>query len=267
MLITFITDTASPNAQGRVSTRIANLFNITPTFIGVTSRIVGQGSDIMAAGNLLDILDVAGDSQGFILVNVAPRTPKSKWENGTPFGYFVYKNLIVISTVDGFTLSLVKKLNLCAQIQLFDIPVVTKFMAEHGSISGVEAEFITHSQFRSLEFLPKVAFWLSQGYKLPTTDYSLDNVSDVKSTIWYIDSFGNCKTTIFRDEWEELQPKLNSKLRNLPLIKRFADVPTGTLSWIQGSSGFESRRFLEIVLQRGSSYKELGLKVGESLAV
>ena len=90
---------------------------------------IGISSDLEASGNIIDTLDAYGDLPGVILVNIAPRNGKAKkWKNGTPFGYFWYKKILVISSVDGLTLSLVKKLNLVKTINVLDIPTVSKLL-------------------------------------------------------------------------------------------------------------------------------------------
>jgi len=118
MFITVITDCQDDNAFGRQTTRLSQYFQYPITTVGVKN-------DLEAAGNLIDILDASEGSEGTVLVNVAPRHKEAKrWENGTPFGYFYYKNTLVISSIDGLTLSLVKKFSLVESINLMDIPTV-----------------------------------------------------------------------------------------------------------------------------------------------
>ena len=117
MHITIINDCKDANAAGRQMARAAGLIEAPVSFVGVSS-------DLEAAGNLIDMLDAYGDSAGILLVNVAPRNGKAKkWQNGTPFGYFWYKKILVLSSIDGLTLSLVKKLQLVDSINVLDIPM------------------------------------------------------------------------------------------------------------------------------------------------
>ncbi len=244
--------------MGRQSTRVSSLFGITPTFLGVDS-------DIEAAGNLIDILDTAQNETGYILVNVAPRGEYKKWENGTPFGYFKYNNVTVFTSISGYTLSLIKKLNLAKSLELFDIPTVLKHLYTRGVIAQEQVDFISNTQFRSLEFLPKAAFWIHEGHNLPTTTFLLDEVADLEPTIWWIDNFGNCKTTILPSELESLRPDLINKIGALEFHTRLTDVPKGFASFTQGSSGIADHRFVEIVVQRGRANEHFGLKTGDSL--
>src|SRR5581483_8871590 len=161
MFITLITDCADDNALGRSTTRLSTLFSCPITTIG-------GNSDLEAAGNLIDALDAAGGQKGVILVNVAPRHKEAKkWPNGTPFGYFFYQETLVVASIDGLTLTLVKKFGLIDQINLMDIPTVVNTLAKNDVISKELAEHIIHTQFRSFEFLPRVAKWLIDGVQIP----------------------------------------------------------------------------------------------------
>jgi S-adenosyl-l-methionine hydroxide adenosyltransferase len=260
MFITIINDCHCQNAAARQTTRVSSLFGITPNFLGVNS-------DIEAAGNLIDILDVAQNEEGYILVNVAPRGEYKKWENGTPFGYFKYKNVTVFTSISGYTLSLIKKLKLAESIELFDIPTVIADLYSKGIATQEQVDFISNTQFRSLEFLPRAAFWIYKGYDLPTTTYSLSEIDDLKPTIWWIDNFGNCKTTILPSELESFRPEFISKIAELPFHTRLTDVVKGAASLTQGSSGIGDHRFVEIVVQRGRANEHFEFKTGADLTV
>src|SRR5688572_12965729 len=98
MFVTIINDCKDENAFGRQATKAAALF-------GCSIVTVGVDSDIEAAGNLIDCLDAGEGKEGVILVNVAPRHGDAKkWPNGTPFGYFLYKETLVVTSIDGLTL-------------------------------------------------------------------------------------------------------------------------------------------------------------------
>ena len=97
MFVTLITDCKDDNALGRSTTRLSTLFDCNITTIGVN----GWDADLEAAGNLIDMLDASEGKKGVILVNVAPRHKSGKkWPNGTPFGYFHYKDTLVVISVD-----------------------------------------------------------------------------------------------------------------------------------------------------------------------
>jgi len=263
--ITIINDCFDENVKARLGTRVSSLFGISPTIIGVGGNLVSNNShdpaEYQAAGCLIDTLDAANGEKGIILVNVANRHGKGKkWPNGTPFGYFYINDTLVISTIDGITLSLVKKLRLINSIQLLDIPEVANKMAEDKIISVVLAMQIINTQFRSFEFQPRVAKWLVDGITVPAASYTLSHVPQVKSAIWYVDNFGNCKTTILPKEIEfENGKDINTNLGVFKCFTRLRDVPNGNKALILGSSGYKNKRFIELVIQGKSAAKEFGL--------
>src|SRR3990167_440911 len=160
MNITIINDCRDANAAGRQTTRAISLLGGPVSFIGVTN-------DLEAAGNLVDTLDTLEESPGVVLVNVAPRNGKAKkWKNGAPFGYFWYKKILILSSIDGFTLSLVKKLKLTEIVNILDVPRTLDQLIAYGSLSKKLKDSIRRTQFRSYDFLPRVAAFLVQGKKL-----------------------------------------------------------------------------------------------------
>jgi len=115
MNITIINDCRDANAAGRQITRTTSLLGDSASFIGVSG-------DLEAAGNIIDALDALEERPGIILANVAPRNGKAKkWANGTPFSYFRYKKVLILASVDGLTLSLVKKFKLTQSVTILDI--------------------------------------------------------------------------------------------------------------------------------------------------
>lgn len=124
MTITIINDCNAPNAVGRQLTRATTLFHAPSSFVAISNNLNGPG-DLELAGNIIDILDAHEDKPGVILANFAPRQGQAKrWPNGTPFGYFWYRQILVATTIDGLALSLVKKLNITTAISVVDIPSV-----------------------------------------------------------------------------------------------------------------------------------------------
>ncbi|HOZ56049.1 MAG: hypothetical protein BWY51_00297 [Parcubacteria group bacterium ADurb.Bin316] len=248
MFITVINDCADHNARGRQLTRLSSLFNCPINFIGVNS-------DLEAAGNLIDVLDAAGNAQGVILVNVAPRHGEAKkWHNGTPFGYFKFKNILIVSSIDGLTLSLIKKLKLAKNINVLDLKKCAVIALKKRLISKNEADTILATQFRSFDFLPRVAFWLAKKIKMPAEKFSISEIADAPNTIWWIDNFGNCKTTLLANEIEKIK-RLNKKFARLPFYRRLKDVPDKKTAVVIGSSGIGKSRFLEIIKQGGNAKK------------
>lgn len=245
--ITIINDCRDENAKGRQTSRVFSLFGITPNFVGVKN-------DVEAAGNLIDVLDAIGDGEAVVMVNVAPRNGKAKkWKNGTPFGYFKYKNTLVVSTVDGFTLSLVKKLGLVESIKILDIPKALEEMIQDDD----EKKKITETQFRSYEFVPLVAYYLYKNGNISGTEtYYMSEVNDIGSVVWWVDSFGNCKTALLKDEVKDNEMNFYSHLR---------DVPDSEIALVLGSSGIGSTRFIEIMKQGDSAANALNLESGSGV--
>ncbi len=268
MFITLINDCTDENVRGRLGTRISSLFSVTPTFIGVGDNLKSDNShdpaEYEAAGNLIDVLDAAGSNSGVILVNVANRHGKGKkWPNGTPFGFFYIKNILVISTVDGLVLSLVKKLRLVDDIYLLDIPTVVNKCVKKGIISPILANQITHTQFRSFEFQPLAAKWLINKISLPAKSYSIEQIEDMPRAIWYRDNFGNCKTTLLpKDISFKAGKSIKTKFGLITCFTSLKDVPNNKAALIVGSSGYKDKRFIEFVVQGESAVKKYNLYPG-----
>jgi hypothetical protein len=226
-----------------------------------------EQSDVEAAGNLVDILDASYGRQGVVMVNVAPRHGQAKkWPNGTPFGYFHYRETLIVSTVDGYTLSLVKKLGLLEKLYLTNIPDVVKFAAENNCLAEKLVQPITNTQFRSYDYMPRLAKWLTDGIKVPAEDFPLDNIQDIPQVIWWVDNFGNCKTTILPEEIGfEHGKKVQTKFGNITCYNRLKDVPDHETALIIGSSGFEDKRFVEFVMQGTSAAGKYSLKSGDNI--
>ncbi|HMI09458.1 MAG TPA: hypothetical protein VK497_03625 [Candidatus Saccharimonadales bacterium] len=251
-----ITDCADDNARARQELRFASLFGVKPTFLGV--RAVAP--DVEAAGNLIDQLGAltnlpasASHNEAIILVNVAPRGDKvkKKWNNGTPFCYFRIGNVLVVSTYAGRALSLAQEYGLVKSVELLDMPTVTAAAVKWGEITQNQAERINHTQFRSLEFLPLVAYWLTQKKPVPSKTQVLEEQHDIHGKVWCIDNFGNAKTTLRPEDIDFTEGKAlalaDGKLATC--YRRLADVPKDTTALVIGSSGYQSNRFLEVVVQ------------------
>jgi len=253
-----INDCRDANAAGRQTARTASLLGGNVSFVGVRS-------DLEAAGNLVDTMDALQEQPGVILVNVAPRNGNAKkWANGTPFGYFRYKNILVLASVDGVTLSLVKKLGLASSITVLDIPETLDELIAKKLLSPELKDHITNTQFRSYDFLPRAAAFLAQGNELPGARMDISEVPDAPPAIWWIDNFGNCKTTLTHDELS--RTSLVPKFADVRQYEKLKDVPDNTPAFISGSSGASKKRFLEIVVQGGSAEAILGLSSGEVIA-
>lgn len=223
-------------AAGRQSVRTASL-------VGGTVSFVGVASDLEAAGNLIDILDAYEGAPGAVLVNVAPRNGAAKkWENGTPFGYFRYKQVLMVSSIDGLTLSLVKKLGLVDAVRVLNIPTVMEWFVSENILSREEGERIVNTQFRSYECVPRVAAYLLENKEVEGERMSIADVPDAPSAVWWADNFGNCKTTLLRNDIPH-DDRVETRFGALPYFERLKDVPDGTVALVTGSSGIGAHRF------------------------
>jgi hypothetical protein len=269
---TIITDCADANAQARQELRFDTLFGVKPTFLGV-----GSYSPFEAAGNLIEQLDVLTnfplsdkDRQNVVLVNVAPRGEdvQKKWDNGTPFCYFRTGNTLVASTYEGQSLALARDFGVVDTVELFDIPTVTAAAVEWGDLTPEQAERINHTQFRSLEFLPLVAYWVWQGKPVPSTPQSLAELPSAKGKAWFIDNFDNVKTTLLPEDvaFEDGKQVTLSNGRTATCYTRLTDVPQNATALTIGSSGYGEHRFLEVVIgHRGKAATEHGFTIGASI--
>ncbi len=260
MFVTIINDCQDDNAAARQLTRAAHLFGVTPSFVGVESY-----KELQAAGNLIDMLDAAEAGEGVIMVNVAPRHGHAKqWPNGTPFCYFYVGKTLIVSTIDGLTLSLVKKLKLATAVRHIDLEATTEHMVRDGELNEKQRGHIVKTQFRSFDYLPRVAHYLwdydeKLGEEIPFT-----RLADASPAVWWVDNFGNCKTTLLAEEFahQEYIATQHGQLRLYPQLK---DVPDKEAAFVVGSSGFGEHRFLEIVVQGERADQRFGLWAGDLL--
>lgn len=259
MPITIINDCRDDNAASRQLTRAMATLNMPASFIGVKN-------DIEAAGNIIDTLDALDGKDGVILVNVAPRHGKAKkWKNGTPFGYFWYGDTLVVSTIDGLTLSLVKKFGLTETVNVMDIPTSLSEMIARDFIPQSLMDEVTATQFRSLNFVPRVAGYLHKYRNITSEVLSLSEIEDAPQAVWWVDVFGNAKLTAIEGELDELAKTVEVNGEKIPFYERLKDVPNDELGVVVGSSGFKNKRFYEIVIQGASAAEKLSLTSGSSI--
>lgn len=252
---TIITDCSDPLARSRQQLRFHSLFGVQPTFLGVGR----QAPDLEAAGTLVDQLDALTNpptsrqpAPAVILVNVAPRGGRTKQigDNGTPFCYTRIGQTLIVSTYAGRALDLVARLGLVSEVQLLDIPTVTAAAVEWGELTPEQANRINNTQFRSLEFLPLVAYWLSTGRPVPSTTRQLEP-ANVTGLVWHIDNFGNAKTTLLPSDvsFDDGKTIALPDGHTATMYRRLTDVPADASALVIGSSGFGPDRFLEVVVQ------------------
>ncbi len=263
MYVTIINDCHDPVTMNRQVVRAATLFPATH----ISPVDVGNYADLEASGAIIDTIDAAMDEPGIILVNVAPRHGKAKkWPNGTPFGHIKYQNTHIFSTVDGATLSLIHKYDLAKEVEVYDIPTVLDDMIKKGKLAEHLRTPITNTQFRSFEFLPRVAKWYMNGIDLPHEIHPLSDFLPAPLAVWYIDNFGNCKTTAWAGDIGHVAgKKIKTQWGEIMCYSRLKDVPNGEPGIIIGSSGYRENRFIEIVVQGLSAAKHFGIKVGDRI--
>lgn len=257
--LTYISDCRDDNTQGRLKARVSTYFH------GINVVFVGVANDLEAAINLVDIVDAYDGQPGIILANVAPRSGVAKkWSNGTPFGWFQLDKLNIFTTIDGYTLSLLQKLlRRPLEVRVYDIPSVVPHMDLDAKIQ----ERIINTQFRSFDYLPRLAKSLMDGEDLPATDV-FKEVPLMPQAVCWVDSFGNLKTNLLPDEVKFGVGKHvvfrvdKHKQFRLPCYNRLKDIPDGYVAMTIGSSGLEGRRFIEIMQQGKSAAQSLGLYSG-----
>jgi hypothetical protein len=261
MPLILITDCFDNNSRGRQEARLQALFGRHPSFVAVSDTL-DEVATLEASGTIVDILDAVGESEAVILANVAPRSgDEKKWGNGTPFGYFRYKNALICTTLSGSMLSLPHKLGLISAYDVFIMDKTLEYMVSGGALEKKEAERVLGSQFRSFDFLPRVAKWLYSGGEVATEALTLTDIPPAGKRIWTIDNFGNAKTTLCTTEIEEDAVSLDTLFGTLPIVRSLKDVPDGMPAVTVGSSGIGESRFLEIVVQGKKASSVLGVEL------
>ncbi|MCS7091891.1 MAG: SAM-dependent chlorinase/fluorinase [Patescibacteria group bacterium] len=268
MFVTIITDCKEENEKGRQVTRWASLGFTNINIVGVSSDL-GSIPTIEAAGNIIDSLDASEGKEGVVFANVAPRGYiKEDGENGTDFAYFYYKKTLVVSTIRGYTLSLVKKLNLVNQVSVVKLVNVLDHAKKIGLIDETGMEYIKNSQFRSFDYVPRLVSWIFKGEKFPTENLQISTRKNAPNCIWCIDAFGNAKTTIASNEISFSHGELiQTNFGKITFYNRLKDIPEGKAGIYIGSSGIKDVRFLEIAVQskKGSAQKAFGFEIGDKV--
>lgn len=266
MSITVITDCADDNAAGRIAARTGMLTGMPVQIVRVAAGTDATAAAHQAAGNLVDQLDAYRGGDGIIMVNVAPRGDevRTQRENGTPFGFFWYGRTLVVSTIDGGTLSLAAHYRVMDELQVLDIAESAPLLLEADMIDERHAQRMQRSQFRSFDFQPFAAAALWRSLPLASSPQDLSSVPDVDTRIWWIDNFGNAKVTRTAEELMQGQAdSISTVYGDLRYTPRLADVPEGETMFVSGSSGIGDHRLLEIVRAGESAAAHLGCSVGD----
>ena len=260
-----INDCTDDNARGRQELRTASLLKLPTSYVGVPSY-----SSVAASGNLVDMLDAASRQPNVFLVNVAPRHGEAKqFANGTPFGYFFVRNSLVVTTVAESTLGLIRKLGLAESVRVLDIPTITPILRDVGLVSEGQANRLPKTQFRSYNFVPRVAAYLTQiKDELPGEDWALDQISVPENSVWWVDNFGNVKTSVLPQDIDfEAGTKRTVNGKEVTCYERLKDVPSGEAGLIIGSSGIDDQRWLELVVNGVRGTDHFGVGIGDQLDI
>ncbi len=260
--ICVITDCIDSNTVARQAIRYKDLFGVYAHVLRIDQ------SDLEVSGNITDVLDsVVDGSKGLIVANVAPRDKsQKKWANGIPFCYFEYNGHLIISTIGGYGLSLMRKLDLVESVKVMDF---NKLLDHEEFVLGMEKSTIgrlKRTQFRSFEVVPRVAKLISTGADIDTEDLKIEELEDIGTKIWWIDNFGNCKTAALPEEIGfEDGKSIDTPYGKIKCFEFLKDVPVGETALTIGSSGIGDKRFVEFVVQGQSAAKKYNLNVGVDL--
>ena len=270
--IGLFTDCHGRNEKARLSLKISSLFGSKPEITGLRGDARGRHKDVELAGQLADALCTLDGGAGIIFANTAPRNTDDRKTNGAPFVYFWTGETLVVTTIGGYTLSLVRTLELTQEVSLLDLPTVVAYMRKEGVITRENADEIVGTQFRSLLFAPIVAQCLIERKPLPHQCMPINAFAEIqKPTVWMIDPFNNRKLTA---TWEETEWKQGDQIAtniskaSIPFIRRLTDVPPNTIAFTVGSSGGKgTKHFIELVVNGGDpgAYLERTLDIGEEI--
>ncbi len=152
------------------------------------------------------------------------------------------------------------------EFQVTDIPTVLDVMIKNGKFEAENRDRVVKSQFRSYAYLPFLAAWVKAGEQIPSEKLDMNDVPDVPQAVWFVDSFGNCKTTLLPDEVGFVAgEKMKTKVGEFTCFNRLKDVPSGEAGMTIGSSGFGNTRLIEVTINGRRASDEFGLKSGTEL--
>jgi len=264
MQITIINDCQDQNAKLRQVSRTGSYFK------NASVDCFGVNSELEAAGFLLDAIDSFEGREGVILANVAPRNGSAhKWKNGTPFGYFWHKKTLIVTTIDGIILSLANKYDIIGKLYILEIKDVLDSIKKRELSDDVKSRIIA-SQFRSFDFLPRAAYWIKNKKTFAKKEFDISQIPNLGGKIWFIDNFGNSKTTIDSKEVldkENVKIRINGNSLNLKFYKCLRDLRDGETGLVRGSSGIYNNRFLEIMTQGKNTANALNIKTGDDIEI
>jgi hypothetical protein len=278
--VVHVNDCQDDDARTRLTARSSEILGQPAGFVGVHNDLEGAGGIITA----LDSLNGASHPtsrrhRNVILANWAPRNGDgAQYENGSPFCYFWYQGTLVVTTLQGRMLSLVKKFGLVDEVHVLDTRETLNALWQDGMISSAEEARIGDTQFRSLEFSPRIAAYLLRHKRMKGAQkLSLEEVPDAGGVVWHVDRFAeyaNCKTTLTLKDVtintaDTSQGPYGSiatkRFGTVPFFPSLALAPEGVPSIVVGSSGLGEDRFLEVVINGGSAGKHFDVSVGDEV--
>ena len=259
--IIIFTDCYDANARVRQELRYAALFPSAQISIHEVK------SPIEVSGCIVDALDAARlnpDLKLILVGNIAPRDDK-KHKNGAPFCFSkVSKNILIVGTEPTFVLA--KKFKLVKLVCETDVQTVCeKFRGEIEQTDSVER--ITNTQFRSFEYVPRLAKWLSSRVNVPFTSIDIDE-NQFNGRVWFVDIFKNVKIVSTQKHLDGIKVAKGCvfNTQTYKFYPRLADIPVDEIGFTIGSSGYhngEDFRCLELVKQGGQAATELKINVGD----
>jgi hypothetical protein len=223
-----------------------------PSNVRLIQTCVGSFDTVATGFTVAQLSRRPRKSQGnnLLFANCAPRKDNSKARNDNEGEGLVYAvldsgaELLVVNS--GYSLSFVK-------------PQIKRLVSTHASAKG--------SQFRSRDFFPGViAQCLAGDYSFLDRDLDVGIIADAPpSVVAYIDSFGNCKTSIRKNsallanlsEGSRVRVIVGDKVRYATVTNGSFSVPEGEIAFAPGSSGYEAP-FWELFKRGGSAWSEFG---------
>ncbi|MCD8494785.1 MAG: SAM-dependent chlorinase/fluorinase [Candidatus Pacebacteria bacterium] len=248
-----ITDCADSNARARQELYTYALFpeaSLTFTEVYTVPAL---------AGNIIDLISVAehAGASGYVLGNRAPREHiQNKYPNGAPFVYAHYRDILLVVTYSAQLHGILKHfLNIDAWYE-----PTPDMLADILATYAVDPT----TQFRSLYYAPCVMHYVATHAHITGNVFESEELAPHHPwLVWHKDNFGNLKTFATRADYEAAPLSINGA--RVPFVERLKDAPDNHLVVIEGSSGFEGKKFLEVVVQGGSAATRLGKDIGDIL--
>lgn len=210
-----------------------------------------SASLLEAAGNIVDAIDALAWRAGAIVCNSAPRRA-ARATNGSAIVYVRLGQTIIVSTVG--VLGLLKKL----------VPELTAQAVNVDTfIKNLNVDRHTFN-FRGLEVIPFILRSLRDGDDMNTVSTPHTTFPKVEPCVWLVDiiegRLTNLKLSILQTEvpWFSSGNKVliqfgDQSVRQLTCYDRLTDIPDDEPGIYEGSSGFNTRRFLEVAIMGGSA--------------